>query len=332
MLGFLIRWQRFLGALVASVLLLLGPETLAQEVIERPLEALGDAVTVQGFRVRSGENDNFREKQLETVDAVIREVRSSRGEPLFEDTTRPALIRLVYPDALVIVDGFHSTRIICRIEIEVSGLRTGLPVDGIIELAARACRSAEVLSWDSDGSNLPTPIGSQELAEIPNSLASIYATDNAYLLFSSLVRAVEVGSQTSSGIVRKTDVRDWAPREGEVVWNYAWFDNGSFLVQRFEQPARTRFGRSEVGFACAVVFSTSEIPRLDDGPLSDWCDHQSTRLNPGLERYVEAVGEYRESIYISQDPPVISPYSGFHFGALPVELTARYWESGEVAD
>lgn len=304
--------------------------TEAQNVEKHPIQTLGESVQVRGYPIGEGERSTFRNRREEVVKATIKYVEAAYGKPVLTEVVRPTHVLLSYPDKLVAVTGEYSNGIVCRIEIETSALRLGFTVDQTIRLAARSCRKAEEDGWGDVGVTPLIPVGTSAVPPLNDVRASVYATDMHSEVFRSLMREAEIRTGSRASLVRNSAILgEPFPPEGEVVWRYAWFENGDLLFVRYQQPTYSR-GRRQKGLACSVVLKSSEADNTSLEAFSNWCDSQSGRLLPELEAFFDAVREYRLTIDRDSEPGVIATYSGFHLGEFPKELTARYWETGEV--
>ena len=302
----------------------------AQTDDSHPIRTLGEAVEVIGYPINDGEQSRFRERRVATVGAVIADVEAAYGQPILTDAVEQTHVLLSYPRKLVAITGRYSNGIICRIEIDTSALRLGFTVDETVSLAARSCRKAEEDGWGRAGLTQLAPIGISGIPELNEKRASVYATNNHNEIVSILVRELEVLSGNRASLVRKgATLIDPSPQEGEVVWRYAWFENGDLLLLRWREP-KSLGRRYEGGLVCSVVLKSSEAPSGAVEAFSNWCDSHFGRLLPELDAFFDAVREYRLTVDRRDEPIAVKTYSGFHFGEFPVDLTARYWETGKV--
>lgn len=300
------------------------PSLAAQEW--HPFIALGRAVQVRGYPVPDDASQEFKKEQAVTFNSVVQAAQVDHGKPLFQDGSfEDSQVQLVYRDALIIVSARYSTRVICRVDIPTSGLRDGLPIEAVTEIAARSCRASEERGWGSAGYDKAIPIGSEELPGPSGAKVRIYATEQPDLLFQNLLRGVEIDQSTTSSLVRGK-FRDYKP----PLWRYAWYADGTFLALRYQ--GKRDYGRPGVEFACALIATNSLLHDLDMERFSSWCTQQADRLRPGLSDFVTAVGEYRVKQFTSKpnDPRPRSP-AGFHFGPFPVDLVSTFWRTGSVA-
>lgn len=319
------RWLALSIAVVAA--LSLSSPSIADSQDSRPLEGLARDVTARTYLVSNDRSVSFIERQRATLSIALKEVIATRGSPLLRDgSVEDGHIRLIYPDALVVVTGRYSSSI-CRIEVPVAKLKEGFDSAVVISLAARSCRAIEKRGWGAVGLVPLTPIGTEALPGAAAAKVAIYATDQPLYLFPELVREFEIVAHTSASLIRGIDKDDGYERPGSTQWRYAWFANGSILALRYKVGKRDGLS-SSVEFACTVETPASAIDNLE-GKFSAWCDRQEERLRPGLSGFIRATGEYRSKQPQKTEAP--SQYGGFHLGAFPPALVRSYWLTG-VAD
>lgn len=303
----------------------------AENVALTVLKRLGQGVEVRQYPVTSGTLDTFNKRRQDAAADAIDEVEKTFGLPLLKEVQSETDVRLVYSSKLVVVTGRYSNGIICRIDVPVAGLREGFSEEAITELAARSCRVAEEQSWGASGLDAVTPIGAEQLPEVTDAQVRVYATENPFALFPKLVREVEVRSGARASVVRKENRSGDLPRVGDLQWRYAWFENGDLLAVRYQARAGRAYRSRSVGLVCAIIAPGDALSSLEQGPFANWCDHQTKRLSPALDSFVEAVEKFRRADTDGRlAQGVLSMSSGFHHGLLPIDLTAEFWKTGQV--
>lgn len=294
-----------------------------------PFSEVASAVVVVGYPVPQEGSMAYRDRRAAAAKRAIADVKEAYGEPLFSDGLEPTRTYFVYPNKMVVVTGAHSNNIICRLEIDTTKLRLGFSTEDTVRLAARSCREAEEDGWGAESVIRTTPIGVSTLPELSNAEVKIYASDKLYNLFSSLVRERKRIANTRISLLRGNERYSRSARDGQIVWRYAWFEDGSFLALRYREP-RYNGGKASNGFACTIAINSDAAMRLDKGLFPTWCDTQEQRLQPNIDEFFDAVKTYRRNLPADSGPGVPGPYPGSHFGEFPEELTAEYWSTGEV--
>jgi len=317
--------------LIAFGLVAAGAATPAPGQQGKVLQPVAEAVQVRGYPVGEGPSETFTRRHEATTRRIVDEVVAARGVPLLREDDGSHL-RLVYRDALVVVTGYYSGAVVCRVDIDPARLRETLNADQVIGLAAQSCRVAEEQGWGAAGLIPVGPIGAEALPGVPGATVEMHATDASSTLFPLLVRDVEVRGKTVSLLVRRDGRDEPSMRHGVARWRYAWFADGSFLALRFQAGTPGRDSREAIGLACVVRGPARLIPRLDSGPFVSWCDRHDERLRPGLPAFVEAVRAYRrEEERSAPGDRLPAMPGGLHSGGLPAELVGTFWKTGTVA-
>lgn len=322
--------------LLFSILAWSGASAAGQDGDPGPFQAIADAVTITRYPVPPGPSAGFPQRARAALAHAIDRIVADRGTPQAVETLPDgSRTQLIYPDALIVVTGYYSSAIVCRIDIRPAALREAVDVGQIIALAGNTCRNAEVRGWASAGLLRSYPIVTQSLPGLPAATVQMFATEYLGPLFDALVRSVEMERNTRSLLVREGFRDEPLPRAGIPVWRYAWFADGSFLAVRQDMPADEQWRDRAIRLTCVVRGPARALPRLDGGPFADWCTSNAARLRPRLADYVAAVSLHaaareRDRAAGTRDAVMPSLGPGFHGREVPPGLAATFWASGTV--
>ena len=164
------------GLALAACCLAGAEPTHAQE--PHPLVPVAEAVTVRGYPVADGPAASFDAQRRAAVVRAVADAIAERGEPLVREGGPAGVVRMLYPDTLVVVSSYHSNAIVCRVDIAATRLREEVRLDPLLSLSAHACRNSEVRGWAGRVEPLEiVPIGSEPLAGSPGVTVRLYLTD-----------------------------------------------------------------------------------------------------------------------------------------------------------
>jgi hypothetical protein len=308
----------------------------AQPAVVDPFGPLGQAVRVTGLAVPNGPAQGFLARQEAVLQRGIDETIAARGRPRLIDTLREHRgTLLVYPDGLVMISGYYSTRIVCRIEVATGPLRDSVDVERLVALAARACRNAEVRGWGRESLPAVHAIGTAQLPGSGGIGLSIVATNTLDTLLDDLVRRTQIERGTAATLVRSRYDGDdsYSMERGFSQWRYAWFTDGHFVAVRQDIPPNEENSYGAVRLTCVVPGPARALPALDSGPIATWCEANMVRLRPWLAPHVAAVRQYEREQEARRPPPAapMMPSSGgtpFHRLDAPPGLIERLWAQG----